>query len=122
MGGARETTVQTPAKATKTASIDLISGAQKVRIHEKDGKVHFHADEEKLKAAVPVAEWYEAWKTLVRPPQPDMLNSWTYTDVENGTLLSVSTSFRTGPLEAEVIVSKMDFGPTFTELDKFTAG
>ena len=119
MGGEREVTVKTPAKVTK-GSVDLLSGEQKIRIHESGGKVHFHVDAENLKVEIPVAEWFKAWQFLSKPSETE--HQWMYADPEHGTVLSTTTSCKNQPLETEISIVKMDFGPTYSALQKFTMG
>lgn len=137
MGGQREFGVgggvETPAKASPSSPGPSISVGppppaakstqeQHVRIHENKGEVHFHVDAEQLKAAVPVAAWYEAWDELSCMPG----KTFRYSDEANGTVLTVESALIGGginqpdTLDAKIRVEKITIGNTFKELSKFT--
>ena len=61
MGGTNETTAK---QKTVTKGKTEVVGS--VRYHENDGEIHFHDDRNKMKVAVPVATWMEAWQKLER--------------------------------------------------------
>ena len=95
---------------------------QHVRIHENAGEVHFHVDSENLKAAVPVAVWYEAWQRLSTQPN----ESFVFSDQNNGTILTVQSVQVGGglnqpdTLDMRIIVKRVNIGDTFAQLSKFS--
>jgi len=90
---------------------------QHVRVHENAGEVHFHVDSEKLKAAVPVASWYEAWQELSTIPG----KTFTWSDEANGTLLKVESVQTDDEIDARITVQKIKIGDTFAQLSKFSS-
>lgn len=95
---------------------------QHVRVHENQGQVHFHVDSENLKAAVPVATWYEAWQRLSTKPK----ESFVFSDETNGTILNVESVLDVGAigqpdtLDMRIKVKKINIGDTFAQLSKFS--
>ena len=116
MGGERETIIKT----SKTGQ--LIGD---VRIHEKNGEVHFHLDKLALKVAVPVPRWFAAWEKLRTEP-----GSWCFYDVKRNTLLEVHTSVRQSDpaditkleITVDLEITKAGTTTEFADLDKFTNG
>lgn len=101
-----------------TSLDQLTPSQQKIRFHENAGEVHFHADDEKLKVAVPVAEWYRAWDALKNLRR----NNWQHVDLKNGSQVVVRVGDINGQLDCTVEVTKVSSGtgPTFDALNKFT--
>lgn len=125
MGGARETKVGAAAEKPGVtigpkiaAPPPPIKTEQQVRIHENQGEVHFHVDNENLKVAVPSGEWYKAWEDIAKFPGRE----WSYVDKQRGTLLTVKSGIIDGTLDAIVQIAKVSTGDTFAELEKFTVG
>jgi len=137
MGGARQDVIgDLPAKAEKgsgasgviqtppssgdspTGLQSIIAGKQKIRFHENKGEVHFHADEDGLKVALPVAEWYKAWERLKNL----RMTEYTFVDHGNLTRLDVKVGLIDGKLDISASVAKVasDIGHTFAALEKFT--
>jgi hypothetical protein len=119
MGGEREETVAVKGKGK--------SGEETVgniRFHEKDGEVHFHDDANKLKVAVPVSVWWDAWNTV-----SGRRTDWDYIDLKRSTLLRVSQSVLgrsdTGQDELcdlHLTLEKVRIGNTYQALQRFTEG
>jgi len=129
MGGERETTIpQGKSSAGATAQSTIIQGKQNVRIHENrtTKEVHFHVDQEKLKAAVPTAVWYKTWERISR----ELPSSWTYMDRKNNTSLTVAVSLvyndqilEKKEIHAVIHVDRVAaVNPVYSELEKFTEG
>ena len=110
MGGEREKVIPPSKSVHKNAAIGDI------RVHEKDGEVHFHADSSKLKVAVPTGTWFQAWMRLV-----DQGGSFSFADSERGTFLTIKVEVSDDKkLDASILVSKTEFGETFKALNEFT--
>jgi hypothetical protein len=125
MGGDRETFLE-PAEKAQSAQgpaspaagvMGSVGGntGNRIRIHESGGEVHFHDDTTKLKAAVPVSEWFRAWQKLSSQPQRQQ-----FFDPKNNTTLVVETRFDNGAVDAVITLSQMTTGTNFSELSKFT--
>ncbi|MCK9459565.1 MAG: hypothetical protein M0R80_07995 [Proteobacteria bacterium] len=110
MGGERET--KTTASVSRAKDMLEIGS---VRIHEKGGMVHFHADAQDLKVACPVAKWFSAWDIISQVP-----GEWTY--VDDNTAVSVVTKIEGGILDAAISLYSIAVGDTFAKLNKFTEG
>jgi hypothetical protein len=109
MGGERET-VLSPSKANgKKATIGDI------RVHEKDGEVHFHADSSGLKAAVPSGVWFQAWMKLM-----DQGGTFSFVDAERNTAVTADVIVADGKIDADISVSEIKVGDTFKALHEFT--
>lgn len=80
MGGERQ--FEAPAE-TKTDTGENVIG--NLRIHESNGEVHFHDDNNGLKAAVPTAIMFEAWENL----SSDQKKKFNYKDRTNRTEICV---------------------------------
>ena len=119
MGGECETVV--PSSKSKADKMTLGD----IRVHEKDGEVHFHADSSGLKAAVPSGIWFQVWLRLM-----DQGGSFTFVDAERGTSVVVKVTVtdilpttQPGPnsqVDASVSVSKIGVGDIFKALHEFT--
>ena len=116
MGGAREDFIQPKAEPKKEATTTVapeLGSNQKIRYHESNGEIHFHVDDANLKAAIPVAEWFNMWRNAVN------FKSSQYIDVNNQALLTLQP-FKTGTnVDLIVNVEKINIGVTFDALNKF---
>lgn len=114
MGGEREDYV-TKKKSDKTESKSGTLG--KYRYHENVGQFHVHDDELKLKAAVPMADWWKAWDKL-----KSGLGKWQWIDTVNDTILTIETVETGQPpgVDAVVTLVRGVFGPNFKALNAFT--
>ena len=117
MGGEKETVVPGKAAAVVGGSpgTKLTSN---VRVHQSGREVHFHDDVNKVKAAVPVALWSNAWDEIVTRD----LKNWSYTDAVNQSLLTLEVQLNNNNLDINISLSKIVVGDTFKALDKFTKG
>jgi len=121
MGGEREGYVDSKDKPEAGGSevMGSIAGAgnQRLRYHENAGEVHFHDDALKLKAAVPVAEWWKAWDKLKSQP-----GRWDWVDTKNDTYLVVETQIVGEPpgVEAFTSLTRLVAGTNFKALNNFT--
>lgn len=122
MGGDRETTV------AARVGTDLIVGD--LRVHEKKGEVHFHADKDGLKVAVPVNRWYAAWAELRLE-----LGCRRFYDIKTNCVLTVHTfdiapgqvqssdnPLLLGTIKVELSIQKVEITLDFANIDKFTNG
>lgn len=122
MGGQRETTV--PQKTKSKAGPSQTVGS--VRIHEENGEVHFHDDANKLKVAMPVADWSIAWDKLSQGAKRKL----KFYDVERKTLLRIrvkalSEKATDGAKKRKVLCAFITIEPfecsnEFAALQKFT--
>lgn len=107
---------------------DVEFGNQNIRTHIntlKGGRkeLHFHADDEGLKVAVPLAEWYVAWNAMKNM----RITEWSYLDRERGTSVIIEIGQNNkGELDASITVfqefqTPVKLGKVFSELDKYAA-
>lgn len=61
MGGSREFVTPASEKSGEEHCGKVIGN---IRIHESNGEIHFHDDDNNLKTAVPVADMFSAWQRL----------------------------------------------------------
>jgi hypothetical protein len=66
MGGENEKVLSTKSKGTAFLGS---TNAGKIRMHENGGEVHFHDDANKLKVAVPVADYWSRFNNWINDPQ-----------------------------------------------------
>lgn len=95
---------------------------QAIRYHlsDKDGEVHFHADDDGIKAAIPVGEWANAWRQL----RDLKVTQYQYIDIKNETILRVNQGTdANGNLNTTIQVAKAGtgIGDTYEKLDDFMA-
>jgi hypothetical protein len=92
MGGEYETKVEAPvrARAGNKGDDDDVVMVKGIRFHKSRGQVHFHDDKAGLKCYVPTGAWWSAWQRL-RNPVDDAPTSFTYQDVDNKTVLLVTS-------------------------------
>ena len=130
MGGLREDTIETPApaqgkKKSGGAAATATTGTTTIRFHEDPdtSQVHFHDDAAGIKAGVPVATWWDAWRRIEQAGNTGQPFTWTYHDSTNKTLLTVTSgvnNFTTPPtFEVLLTVTPVQQGPTFQKLDAF---
>ncbi len=98
MGGQRETLLETKPRAKTSGTIDIAT-VGKIRVHESGGEVHFHDDDNKLKVAVPAADFWQKWR-LLQPNYPAESHDTVFMDLDNGTVLFLAMSLRHGPATA----------------------
>ena len=125
MGGKRETNVGSKKKDKKSSGKPGITVGpkprttktieemeQNVRVHENAGEVHFHVDDENIKAAVPSAEWYKTWEHLSVFPGEE----WCYVDQKEGTILKVQSAITDGTVDIILSVKKIILRPKLHQL------
>ena len=91
------------------------------RIHESGGEVHFHDDQNRIKAAVPVAAMYETWDKL----KDGRLKKFKHKDLTNRSVLRIKVvTPKKGPKDLQMSVEPMADAVTedFASLDKFIQG
>lgn len=122
MGGEREDVIESKPAKSKAKAQDIGN----IRFHENNGEVHFHDDANNLKVAIPVAEWWQAWRRLRQNANQTLPFTWTYHDVSRKTLLTIQSGLNTftftSPytVECNVQISTVEHGPVFDKLEKFT--
>lgn len=103
-------------KMTNAGSLPVIPAqTQSIRHHLSGKEVHFHVDEEKLKAAIPLAQleaYYYDLKSLNRTEHH-------FYDAKNNTLTHLRVGLNsTGQLDVWITVSACEEGPVIQKLDK----
>lgn len=120
MGGEKEFTA--PAKSTSGNDPGKVVG--NLRIHENNGEVHFHDDQNKRKVAVPVDIMYKAWDRLTEGKE----KSFKYKDPSNGTQLRMKVvTNKNLPIDLQVEVRPLKSieglrSNDFNAFDKFIKG
>lgn len=109
MGGAHETVVPAAAKGGSSVT------AGNLRVHENGGEIHFHDDQQNLKTAVPVADWWNIWGRIANGGRSH------FVDTVNKTVLDIRTKIRMGgKVQVTLKISQATFGPGYQELASFT--
>jgi len=114
MGGEREATLEV---TTKAAGTTLTGKAKQIlRFHENKGEIHFHDDEIKLKAAIPVAEWYTIFRVL------NTMKNVTYIDSTNWTIIKFKPNYdpKNGLADIKVTLQAVKVGSNLASLQKFS--
>lgn len=120
--GGQEATVVQSRKKKKTKLEDDGTGnlkvsdlkTQKIRFHENKGEVHFHDDDNSLKAAVPVTTWFTAMNQIRQ------LKKWSYLDAANKTLLRVKPDKGGKRVDVVISVRPANVGATLKALSDFS--
>jgi|LSQX01.1.fsa_nt_gb hypothetical protein len=117
MGGLNET-VGEQKVATPTGKTEVVG---KVRYHESGNEIHFHDDDNQLKVAIPVAEWFQAWQRL----EEGKIDHWEYADRQRKTVLDVrvvlvSSADEPTKLDVAMKISGLEFTDTFKTLQQFS--
>lgn len=112
-----------PASATQPKSGLPVVGelSQAIRFHQNPtgSEIHFHVDDEKLKVALPVAEWWSAWEQVKNM----RLDQYRYVDHKNGTMLELTSGLDgAGKFEILPKVSRIanGVGAIYERLEDFT--
>lgn len=110
-----------PRLARQTGPLPTIGEMQQeLRYHLNGNEVHFHADAEGIKVAIPVAEWWKA----IEQARNGRVDRYRYIDHTNGTMLEVSVGVNAnGEFDVLPAVSKVStgVGPTLSKLMTFTS-
>ena len=130
MGGQREDTIKTSSAQKKSTtiqeSLEQSITQVPIRFHEdpKTGQIHFHDDTNKLKVAMPVADWFTAWRKIKQANNTESYYSWIYFDPINNTMLTVnsgiSISINPPLFECSLSISSIQFSDTYRKLENFT--
>jgi hypothetical protein len=80
-----------------------------------NGQVHLHVDAQKLKTAVPVAEWYVIMRHL------KSLTPFTFVDPDNKTVAYFRPYVSGGTFEVAIELAAINIGPRITEMTAVTA-
>ena len=91
MGGEHTETVEQPSAAQTGTTTSSGAGKQSIEIHQKGHEVHFHDRTSGLKVAMPVADWYAAWRRLEHAEIGK--EEFTYFDETEETRLRVTTAW-----------------------------
>ena|SRR5258708_2411995 len=113
MGGQYEDTIEAPRKSRGKSGSETIG---KIRFHESRGEVHFHDDDAKLKVAMPVHVWSEAWAQVASGAR----HEWSYIDGINGTALDVELTADKGKVDVDLTIGETKVSDSFKKLQKFT--
>lgn len=93
---------------------DTIKQTQTIRQHMSAGQIHLHCDDQKLKVAIPVAEWYLVLRQL------RSLNEFTWVDSENKCLAYIRPYINDNLFEVAIELIGINIGPRFEEMNKVT--
>lgn len=88
---------------------------QAIRQHMNNGQVHLHVDAQKLKTAIPVAEWYVIMRHL------KSLTPFTFVDPDNKTVAYFRPYVSGGTFEVAIELAAINIGPRITEMTAVTA-
>lgn len=88
--------------------------AQAIRQHMNAGQVHLHCDDQQLKAAVPVAEWYIIMRQL------KSLVPFTWIDAENKCVAYFRPYINMGLFEVAIELAPINIGARFTDMTAVT--
>lgn len=88
--------------------------AQAIRTHMNAGQVHLHCDEQQLKAAVPVAEWYIIMRQL------RSLTPFTWVDSENNCVAYFRPYIDMGTFEVAIELAPVSIGARFADMNAVT--
>lgn len=84
-----------------------------LRRHLSGGEVHFHDDAANLKAAVPVAEYHIAERSV------NAMQPWQYLDRKNKSLLTIQPYREGDTVECYVRLDPIQVGQTLEAIFKF---
>lgn len=87
---------------------------QAIRTHMNAGQVHLHCDEQQLKAAVPVAEWYIIMRQL------RSLAPFTWVDSENKCVAYFRPFINMGVFEVAIELAPVNIGARFNDMNAVT--
>ena len=85
---------------------------QTIRQHVSGGEVHFHLDDQKLKAAIPVADFFNVKRQIA------MLRESFHVDLKNNTLIEFRPWFANGTLDLSVHITKVTVSDRFNKVTK----
>jgi len=117
--GADDTDIDNDLAFTGNGFNTILCGTQKLRIHESKGKVHFHDDKNKIKAYVPIGQWYAILQNLETGTQTKI----THHDSDNKSTLIIRIGVIGGKLDASVSLNEykeLKVGSTLEKLQSFT--
>jgi len=106
-----------PAPSVLSAYGQVLRQTAEIRQHVSNGEVHFHDDQRKLKAAIPVADWFGVRRQL-RTNQP-----FTWIDAKFNTIVCFTPLIRSNPgnpvpvVEVIVQIEPIELGERFKQLD-----
>jgi hypothetical protein len=111
MGGEHTETVTQAVEPSAEATTSPGAGRQSIEIHQKGPEVHFHDRTSGLKVAVPVADWYAAWRRLEHAEVGK--GEFTYFDAKEQTRLRVTTAWNSNladmiSLYARISIEKVE--------------
>ena len=87
-----------------------ISQTQSIRQHVSGSEVHFHADDDRLKVAIPTAEWWNAVRSL------NKFQSFSYVDEKNKAIGTFEPFLADGIIEVSVKIEPIQIGPRLEAL------
>ena len=87
---------------------------QAIRQHLSGGQVHLHLDEQKIKVAIPVAEWDVIMRNL------KSMNQFTFIDSENKAVAYFKPFISNGVFEVTVDVCAIQIGNRIQEMTSVT--
>jgi hypothetical protein len=115
MGGSYEKTVEAQPKVEKAKGVPPESmgstNIHQLRIHESKGEIHFHNDNNKLKVAMPVAEFNVMMRQLKR------MKPINFVDDVNKTVLTIEPIFDGSSLALKMVIVPATLGDNFKALN-----
>lgn len=129
MGGQNETVVKSSSPQSRRAaafSSKPGAGQISVRIHNntQKGEVHFHDDANKIKVAVPAADFWEGWNAFKKNPYKaicfvDPVNQSQVTIVLADQSTNGMEARFIPQLDLNITVQKIELGTNYRAMDDF---
>ncbi len=118
MGGTNEKVLSQSPAATGSRSATLSGGTQSVRIHENAGEVHLHDDANKLRVAVPVADFMKLFGAWKESP----INPLILIDHAKKTQATIAMKTSGGEMDVDIQISAAKIGKNLQALVDFAEG
>ena len=90
------------------------SQSQNIRQHLNKNECHWHADDEGLKAAIPVADWFGMKRRL------NQMETVEYVDAANKTCITFRPSIEDGKLDLSIHIESITVSDRFTQVLELT--
>lgn len=97
-------------KKDKRSAPETLLQTQSIRQHVSGPEVHFHVDAEKLKSAIPTAEWWNAVRNLNKG-EPFM-----WVDAKNKTTARFTPFFKDNVLDVVIQIESLKIGNRLEQL------
>ncbi len=97
-------------KKKKKAKVEGLHQTQNIRQHLSGSEVHFHADDENLKTAIPAGDWWAAVRKLNKG------ESFSWLDPDNKTIATFTPFFKGKVLDVVVKIESLKVGTRLKQL------